>query len=65
MAWREVERARPIIRSGEQLSFYVPDHLGHDDFVTMLALLAWAVRDVRTAPYRVVLPPPEPVYAPY
>jgi hypothetical protein len=63
--WREVERARPIIRSGEQLSFYVPEHLGHDDFVTMLALLAWAVRDVRTAPYRVVLPPPEPMYAPY
>ncbi|HEV2121396.1 MAG TPA: hypothetical protein VGW38_01305 [Chloroflexota bacterium] len=63
--WREIERARPIIRSGEQLSFYVPDHQGHDDFVAMLALLAWTVRDVQPPTYRVMLPPAVPRYAPY
>ena len=64
--WREVERVRPVVRSGEQLSFYVPEQLGHDDFVTMLALLAWTVKDVRLyVPFRFMVPPAVPKYAPY
>lgn len=56
--WTEVERVRPILRAGEQLGFAVPEHQGHDDFVTMLALLAWAARDVAPAAAQVMLRPP-------
>jgi hypothetical protein len=59
--WKEVELVRPVMRSGGQLGFAVPAAQGHDDFVAMLALLAWAAREVRPAPAHVLLPP-RPVY---
>jgi len=55
--WREVERVRPVLRAGGQLGFYVPESQGHDDFVTMLALLSWAARDVVPAPVFTLLRP--------
>ena len=42
--WRECRLARPLHRSSGLLSFHVPDHLGHDDFLSALALLAWTVQ---------------------
>ncbi len=60
--WREVELARPVFRTGEQLGFFVPEQQGHDDFVTMLALLAWAAREVRPVPAHAVLLP-RPLYS--
>ena len=56
--WKEAELARSVVRSGGQLGFAVPEAQGHDDFVSMLALLAWAARDVRPAPARAILAPP-------
>ena len=67
--WRECKLARPLHRSGGLLSFYVPDHLGHDDFVSSLALLAWGVQVAepryRTplTPTQLILPEPEDVDA--
>ncbi|MBI3969765.1 MAG: hypothetical protein HY332_00630 [Chloroflexi bacterium] len=55
--WNEVERVKPRLRTGDQLGFYVPEAQGHDDFVMMLALLAWAARDVRPAPARAIVRP--------
>ena len=55
--WKEVERVKPRLRSGDQLGFYVPEGQGHDDFVTMLALLSWATRDAVPAPAQAVLRP--------
>jgi hypothetical protein len=43
--WREAERCRYAVRRGQQLSFWVPESQGHDDFVTSAALCAWAARD--------------------
>ncbi len=40
--WRQVGAARMLPRANGQLTFFVPDHQGHDDFVTMLALLVCA-----------------------
>lgn len=40
--WRQVGAARMLPRANGQLTFFVPDHQGHDDFVTMLALLVRA-----------------------
>ena len=40
--WRQVGAARMLPRASGQLTFFVPDHQGHDDFVTMLALLVRA-----------------------
>ena len=40
--WRQVAAARMLPRANGQLTFFVPDHQGHDDFVTMLALLVRA-----------------------
>ena len=37
--WRQVGAVRMLPRASGQLTFFVPDHQGHDDFVTMLALL--------------------------
>jgi hypothetical protein len=42
--WKELKLTRPLHRSGGLLTYYVPDHLGHDDFVSSLALTAWAVQ---------------------
>ena len=58
--WREVERARPIHRSTgsgafapNKLSFYVPEHYGHDDFLIALALCSRAAcSQVRANTYR-------------
>lgn len=44
--WTEVSRARPIVRPGGQLGFAAPPGTGHDDHVTMLALVAWAARGI-------------------
>ncbi len=55
--WREVERVRPVLRAGGQLGFYVPESQGHDDFVTMLALLSWATRDIVPVPAFTLLRP--------
>ena len=40
--WQQVGAARMLPRANGQLTFFVPDHQGHDDFVTMLALLVRA-----------------------
>ena len=55
--WKEVALARPVMGSGGLLGFHVPPHQGHDDFVTMLALLSWAAREVRPALAHAALPP--------
>ena len=55
--WKEAELARSVVRSGGQLGFAVPEAQGHDDFVTMLALVAWAAREVRPAPAHAILLP--------
>jgi hypothetical protein len=59
--WKEVELVRPVLRSGGLLGFAVPAHQGHDDFVSMLALLSWAAREVRPAPAHALLAP-RPAY---
>ena len=48
---------RPVVRSGGHLGFAVPAAQGHDDFVSMLALLSWATAEVRPAPAHVLLAP--------
>jgi len=62
--WREVERARPLIRAGQKLSFYVPEHYGHDDFLVALALTSRAARAAATitpfVPGVWTAPPPRP-----
>mgnify|MGYP006175441165 CR=1 FL=1 len=56
-------------RSGGLLSFYVPQHMGHDDFLSSLALAAWTVQPEempkRTplTPTQLILPEPEDVNA--
>ncbi|MGH2369058.1 MAG: hypothetical protein ACRDI2_12735, partial [Chloroflexota bacterium] len=55
--WREMELARPSPRAGGQLGFYVPEGQGHDDFLVMLALLAWATRSVGPLPVQTLLRP--------
>jgi len=68
--WREVDRARPIHRStgsgafgANKLSFYVPEHYGHDDFLVALALVSRAACSQPAVseyipPLSFVLPPP-------
>jgi hypothetical protein len=48
--WREAALCRYAIRRGQQLSFWVPESEGHDDFVVSAALCAWAAREVVVAP---------------
>ncbi len=55
--WKEVELARAVVRSEGQLGFDVHEAQGHGDFVIMLALVAWAAREVRPAPGHAILPP--------
>ncbi len=43
--WAEAEAARYELRAGEQMTFYVPDSEGHDDFLMSLALCARAAGD--------------------
>jgi hypothetical protein len=65
--WRECRLARPLHRSSGLLSFYVPDHLGHDDFLSSLALLAWSVQPespqhtTPLTPTQFIYPEPEDV----
>jgi hypothetical protein len=66
--WNELKLARPLHRSGGLLSYHVPDHLGHDDFLTSLALLGWAVREPEKretplTPTLFIYPEPEDVNA--
>ena len=67
--WREVRLARPAHRSGGLLSFYVPAHMGHHDFVSSLALAAWTVQleevvqRTPLTPTQLILPEPEDVNA--
>lgn len=67
--WKEVRLARPAHRSGGLLSFYVPQHMGHDDFLSSLALAAWTVqpeevvRRTPLTPTQLILPEPEDVNA--
>ena len=51
--WSQVTNVRPVLRPGNQPGFAAPSTSGHDDFVTALALLSWASRNV----------PPDPVQA--
>jgi hypothetical protein len=52
--WTEVSRSRPVVRPGGQLGFTAPPG-GHDDYVAMLGLVAWAARGVAPAPAQSVL----------
>jgi hypothetical protein len=63
--WYEMERVRPVVRAGNHLGFAVPEHQGHDDVVSMLALLSWAARDIIPAPARAMLLPDVPNYDQY
>jgi hypothetical protein len=42
--WQEVACTRYELRAHQQIAWYVPEEQGHDDFVTMLALLARAAQ---------------------
>jgi hypothetical protein len=67
--WKELRLSRPVHRSGGLLSYHVPDHLGHDDFVSSLALTGWAVqgedgeRETPLAETQFIYPEPEDVNA--
>ena len=43
--WAEAAAARYEMRANEQMTFYVPDAAGHDDFLMSLALCAHAATD--------------------
>jgi hypothetical protein len=53
----QVERCRYELRAHQQLSFFVPPEQGHDDFVTMLALLAWSTTLTTPPPLSLYVPP--------
>ncbi len=56
----QVERCRYELRAHQQMSFFVPPEQGHDDFVTMLALLAWSTTLTTPPPVSLhVLPRPD------
>ncbi|MDR7613175.1 MAG: hypothetical protein QN210_12280 [Armatimonadota bacterium] len=55
--WAEVARCRYELRAREQIAWYVPEDEGHDDFVTMLALVARAAQAAPPPPAAVRLPP--------
>ncbi len=54
--WAEAAAARYEMRANEQMTFYVPDAEGHDDFLMSLALCAHAA--TAAAPAAVVRPQP-------
>jgi|DewCreStandDraft_2_1066082.scaffolds.fasta_scaffold00078_92 hypothetical protein len=53
----QVERCRYELRAHQQMSFFVPPDQGHDDFVTMLALLAWSTTLAAPPAVSVFIPP--------
>jgi len=42
--WQEARSCRYLVRPNRQMSFFVPDGRGHDDFISALALLASIAR---------------------
>lgn len=44
--WSQVTSVRPVLRAGNQLGYSAPISKSHDDFVTSLALVSWASRNV-------------------
>ena len=55
--WAEAVAARYEMRANEQMTFYVPDSEGHDDFLMSLALCAHAATDVAAPAADVVVRP--------
>ena len=50
----------PVLRAGHQLRFSAPKASGHDDFVTSLALVSWASRNVPPNPAQALLRTDQP-----
>ena len=48
--WHEAERCRYEVRANQQLSFFVPEEEGHDDFVISAALCVAAAQGYGVAP---------------
>lgn len=55
--WAEAEAARYEMRANEQMTFYVPESEGHDDFLTSLALCAHAASQAAAPPADAVIRP--------
>lgn len=52
--WRQITRVKPIARAGNNLGFEAP-RSQHDDYVTSLALCAWAARQAPALDARTML----------
>lgn len=52
--WRQITRVKPITRAGNNLGFEAP-RSQHDDYVTSLALCAWAARQTPATDARALL----------
>ncbi len=53
--WSQVTSVRPVLRAGNQLGYSAPKARAHDDFVTSLALVSWASRNVPPNPAQALL----------
>jgi hypothetical protein len=58
--WSQVTSVRPVLRAGNQLGYSAPKARGHDDFVTSLALVSWASRNVPPSPAQALLRTDQP-----
>lgn len=56
----QVTRVRPVLRAGHQIGFTAPKTTGHDDFVTSLALVSRASRNVPPNPAQALLRTDQP-----
>jgi len=59
--WRQITHARYAVRAHQQLTFYVPESEGHDDFLSSLALTVHAAATAKPPAFSVIIPPrPDP-----
>jgi phage FluMu gp28-like protein len=60
--WRQVENARTQASPRGTLNFFVPESLGHDDFLISAALCVWAARGLMVTPSAAAVPHPLPYH---